>query len=196
MVGEGKTAGSVEIMELALKRILDIDTDYVVLAAGMVPNKASTSHLHDILKVPLGADGFFMERHAKLGPVETTSEGVFMAGCVSGPKDIADSLAQGSAAAAKAAAIISRDTVSLEPTTCIVEQALCRGCSKCVDMCEYHAPSLVDSDFGLKVAQINQALCKGCGTCASWCPTGAIVALHFTDEQIHSMLDALLLDKV
>jgi heterodisulfide reductase subunit A len=196
VTGSGNQATAVEITELALDLVLDIDADYVVLASGMVPNETSTSKLQDILKVPRGADGFFMERHAKLGPVETTTEGVFLAGCVSGPKDIADSLAQGSAAAAKAAAIITHDTVGLEPTTCVVEQVLCRACSKCVEMCEYHAPSLVDIAPGLRAAQINQALCKGCGTCASWCPTGAIVALHFTDEQINSMLDALLLDKV
>jgi len=196
VTGNGDRATSVEILELALNRVLDIETDYVVLASGMVPNEYSTAKLQDILKVPRGADGFFMERHAKLGPVETTTEGVFLAGCVSGPKDIADSLAQGSAAAAKAAAIISHETVGLEPTTCVVEQSLCRACSKCVEMCEYHAPALVQTDLGIKAAQINQALCKGCGTCASWCPTGAIVALHFTDEQINSMLDALLLDRV
>ena len=147
--------------------------------------------LQDVLKIPRGADGFFMERHSKLGPVETTTEGVFLAGCVSGPKDIADSIAQGSAAAAKATAIVANDTVALEPTTCVVEQALCRACGRCAEICEYHAPSIVDVSGGMKAAQINQALCKGCGTCASWCPTGAIAALHFTDDQINSMMDAL-----
>jgi heterodisulfide reductase subunit A len=183
---------TVDILEGALNRILEIDADYVVLAAGMIPNQASTSALHDILKVPLGSDGFFMERHSKLGPVETTTEGVFLAGCVSGPKDIADSIAQGSAAAAKVANFIARDTVSLEPTVCSVEQALCRACGRCVDICQYHAPSLVEIVPGLNAAQINPALCKGCGTCASWCPTGAVQALHFTDKQIFSMMEALL----
>ncbi|UCD64825.1 MAG: CoB--CoM heterodisulfide reductase iron-sulfur subunit A family protein [Candidatus Zixiibacteriota bacterium] len=196
VIGNGKAAERIEVKELALDRILDIPADYVVLAAGMVPNKATTDKLQDILKVPRAADGFFMERHAKLGPVETTTEGVFLAGCVSGPKDIADSLAQGAAAAAKAAAIISHDTVALEPTTCVVRPELCRACGECVGMCDYHAPGLVDKGDGVQVAEINQALCKGCGTCASWCPTGAIVALHFTDEQINSMLDTLLLDRV
>ena len=190
--GSGNRAEKVEILELALNRILETDVDYVVLAAGMVPNEQSTAKLHEILKVPRGADGFFMERHAKLGPVETTTEGVFLAGCVSGPNDIADSIAQGSAAAAKVASFIARDTVALEPTTCVVDQALCRACGRCVEICEYHAPSLVEVAPGLKAAQINQALCKGCGTCASWCPTGAISALHFTDEQIDSMMEALL----
>ncbi|MCP4631798.1 MAG: CoB--CoM heterodisulfide reductase iron-sulfur subunit A family protein, partial [candidate division Zixibacteria bacterium] len=94
--GKGDNAVSVELIELALNRQLEISTDYVVLAASMVPNKDSSDKIHEILKIPIGADGFFMERHAKLGPVETTSEGVFLAGCISGPKDIADSIAQGS----------------------------------------------------------------------------------------------------
>jgi heterodisulfide reductase subunit A len=192
VIGKNGRAERVELLELALDRVIEIDTDYVVLAAGMVPSEASTAKLHDILKVPIGADGFFMERNAKLGPVETTTEGVFLAGCVGGPKDIADSIAQGAAAAAKVASIVCRDTVELEPTTCVVDQALCRACGQCVDMCDYHAPSLVEIASGLTAAQINQALCKGCGTCASWCPTGAITALHFTDEQIHSMMEAML----
>jgi len=195
VTGEGKTAKSVEILELALNRILEVQADFVVLASGMVPNKETTEKLHDILKVPRGADGFFMERNAKLGPVETTTEGVFLAGCVSGPRDISDSIAQGSATAAKVAQFIARDTVALEPTTCTVEPALCRACGKCVEICDYHAPSLVITDSGYQAAEINQALCKGCGTCASWCPTGAIISLHFTDDQINSMMDVLLAGK-
>jgi heterodisulfide reductase subunit A len=124
--------------------------------------------------------------------VETNIEGVFLAGCAGGPKDIADSVAQGAAAAAKVAIISCRDTVSLEPVTCQVDQATCRACGKCVEICEYHAPQLVDVVPGMQAAEINQALCKGCGTCASWCPTGSISANHFTDDQINSMLEALL----
>jgi heterodisulfide reductase subunit A len=192
VVGHERQAEKIELMELALNRKLSLPIDFVVLAAGMVPNEESTSTLHDILKVPRGGDGFFMERHAKLGPVETTTEGVFLAGCVAGPRDISDSIAQGAAAAAKAAVIISRDTVALDPTTCTVEQSLCRVCGQCVEICQYHAPELIDLAPGRKAAQINQALCKGCGTCASWCPTGAIAAKHFTDDQIDSMMEALL----
>jgi heterodisulfide reductase subunit A len=190
--GNDTRARRLEIQELALDRTLEIDVDCVVLAAGMVPNEKSTTRLQDILKVPRGADGFFMELHSKLGPVETTTEGVFVAGCVSGPKDIADSIAQGAAAAAKAAAIVAHETVPIEPTTCVVQEELCRACGKCVEICDFHAPAIVEVSPGVRVARINQALCKGCGTCASWCPTGAIVSLHFTDEQINSMMDALL----
>jgi heterodisulfide reductase subunit A len=192
VVGHDRQAQKVEIMELALKRKLEIPVDFVVLAAGMVPNEATTATLQDILKIPRGGDGFFMERHAKLGPVETTTEGVFLAGCVGGPRDISDSIAQGAATAAKVASIVSRDTVALDPTTCVVEQSLCRACGECVEICQYHAPALIDIAPGMKAAEINQALCKGCGTCASWCPTGAIQALHFTDDQIDSMMEAML----
>jgi heterodisulfide reductase subunit A len=192
VIGEGNSAENVDILELALNRTLEIPADYIVLACGMIPNQESTAKFQEILKVPRGADGFFMELNAKLGPVETTTEGVFLAGCVSGPKDISDSIAQGSATAAKVAMLIARNTVMLEPTTCVVQPELCRACGQCVEMCDYHAPSLVVTNSGYKAAEINQALCKGCGTCASWCPTGAITSLHFTDDQINSMMDALL----
>ncbi len=193
IVGDGEMASGVKILELALDRTLKIDSDYVVLAAGMVPNKESNNAVHEMLKIPVGADGFFMERHAKLGPVETTSEGVFLAGCAGGPKDIVDSVAQGSAAAAKVASIIARDIAMVEPTVCtVVHESLCRACGECVKICEYHAPSLVDVAPGRKAAKINEALCKGCGTCACWCPTGAIDALQFTNQQMDSMMEALM----
>jgi heterodisulfide reductase subunit A len=190
--GRDGRANHIELLELALNRTLTIPADAVVLAAGMVPQADSTEKLQQLLKVPRAQDGFFMERHAKLGPVETNIEGVFLAGCASGPRDIADSLAQGAAAAAKAAAISCRDTVALEPVTCTVDPVVCRACGTCVEICQYHAPELVEAAPGMQVADINQALCKGCGTCASWCPTGAIAAQHFTDKQINSMLEALL----
>lgn len=191
VVGKGDLAGRVEILEPALNRIVDVPADMVVLATGMIPQAQSTAEMHELLKLPLGGDGFFMERHAKLGPVETTTEGVFLAGTAGGPRDIAASIAQGAAAAAKVAAISCRDTVALDPTTCVVDPMLCRGCGECVEICQFHAPSLVSNGNGVQVAEINQALCKGCGTCATWCPTGAIAALHFTDKQVNSMLEAM-----
>jgi heterodisulfide reductase subunit A len=194
--GENGEAKTVELLELALNRTLEIDVDCVVLACGMTSKEDSFKKLHDMLKVPIGADGFFMERHAKLGPVDTTTEGVYLAGCVSGPKDISDSIAQGCAAAAKVSSVISRDSASLDPITCYVEKYLCRACGECVKVCEYHAPSLVNIAPGVQAAEINQALCKGCGTCASLCPTGAIEAHHFTVSQINSMIDALLLEEL
>jgi heterodisulfide reductase subunit A len=137
-----------------------------------------------------------MERHAKLDPVGTTTEGVFLAGTIQGPKDIADSVAQGSAASAKAVNLIGRGTIMLDPAISVVRAELCRACGRCVDICDFHAPELVEIEPGVFVAQINAALCKGCGTCTSWCPTGAIVSNHFTDDQIDSMLETMLLEEI
>jgi heterodisulfide reductase subunit A len=145
----------------------------------------------EMLKVPRSPDGFFMERHPKLGPVETFVEGVFACGCVTSPKAIGDSIAQANAAAAKAALIVNREFIELSPTTCVVDEKRCRGCGQCATICEFHAPELIEQN-GVFVARINEAMCKGCGTCAAWCPTDAITAKHFTDIQIEAMMDSML----
>ena len=176
---------------LAGERV-ELDADMVVLAAALVPGKAGTEKIRDMLKVPCSPDGFIMERHPKLGPVETLVEGVYACGTVSGPKGIGDSVAGANAAAAKAAQVVTGEAIELSPTTCIVLEEKCRGCGLCVSICEFHAPELVASESGVRVARINEAMCKGCGTCAAWCPTDAIVAKHFTDHQIEAMLDAML----
>jgi heterodisulfide reductase subunit A len=131
-----------------------------------------------------------MER-AVLGPVESTSRGVFFCGTVIGPHEVLDSIAQGSAAAAKASTLLSQPSVQLEPSVAVVDAALCRGCGACVDVCAFHAPGLVDQN-GTMVSSINPALCQGCGTCAVGCPTGAIEPQHFTRSQMLASLDALL----
>ncbi len=195
-VSGNEVAQSVKVFHDMLGDDVEVDVDLVVLATAMVPREKETADLQMLLKVPRGTDGFFMERHAKLGPVETVVEGVFVCGTVQGPKDIAESIAQASAAAAKAAALICRERIELEPTTAVVDTALCRACGRCVEICDFHAPEIQDLPTGLRAAVINQALCKGCGTCASLCPTGAIAARHFTDEQIFAMIESLLLGEV
>ncbi|MGQ9852808.1 MAG: FAD-dependent oxidoreductase [Candidatus Oleimicrobiaceae bacterium] len=186
----------VRAYDTMLRDTLEVDVDAVVLAVGLVPRAPDTDCFRQLLKVPCGPDGFLMERHPKLGPVETTTEGIFLAGCVQGPKGVADSLAQAAAAAAKAAVLLSREKISLEAATCTVIEERCRACGTCVTVCQFHAPALYERPSGGQVARINQALCKGCGTCASWCPSGAIKAQHFTDEQIEAMLEAMLLEEV
>ncbi|MBN1347934.1 CoB--CoM heterodisulfide reductase iron-sulfur subunit A family protein [candidate division KSB1 bacterium] len=171
---------------------IEIQVDAVVLAAGIIPREKEMEAYREMLKTPRSPDGFLMERHPKLGPVETVVEGVFIAGCVQSPKGIGDSVAQAEAAAAKAAMILSRDTIEISPTTCEVNESLCRGCGLCVRICDFHAPELVQISTGVSVARINQAMCKGCGTCAAWCPTDAIIARHFTDNQIEAMMDTML----
>jgi heterodisulfide reductase subunit A len=143
-----------------------------------------------MLKASLGLDGFFLERHPELAPVETSVEGVFIAGTVQGPKDIVDTVAQASAAAAKVSVFLANDQVRLDPAVAVVDELKCRGCGSCAEICLYHAPELLMVEDGVYTARINASLCKGCGTCASWCPSGAISAMHFTDRQVHAMIDA------
>ncbi len=168
---------------------ISLDCDLVVLAVPMMPSDTA-ARVAEMLRVPLGRDGFYLERHIKLGPLETNTEGIFLCGCAQYPKDIPDCLAQASGVAAKVGALLSKSYVTLEPATAFVRKDMCRACGTCVDICEYHAPDLKDDD-GDKYAFINEALCKGCGTCASHCVTGAIVAKHYTDDQIESMIDIL-----
>jgi heterodisulfide reductase subunit A len=187
-----KAAEAVEAYDLLLRSRVRAPADLVVLSTGMVPREPDTTILQSIFKIPRGEDKFLMERHPELGPVETTTDGVFIVGCLQAPKDIADSLSQASAAAAKVARLLARDRVTLEPTVAEVNAELCRGCGQCAEICQFNAPELVQLDSGVYVAKINEAVCKGCGTCAVWCPTGAVVARHFTDLQIHTMLETAL----
>jgi heterodisulfide reductase subunit A len=117
---------------------------------------------------------------------------VFLCGCSQAPKDIGDSIAQASADASKIGALLSRDTITLEPVVSSVNERLCRACSKCVEVCEFNAIEIGTLDDGRRVAVVNEALCKGCGTCAVACPSGAISIRHFTDEMIESMMQAYL----
>jgi len=189
IIGKNKAEQAVFYMDILTENI-EVPVDLVVLAVAMVPEEEGMKKLHELLKVPRGLDGFFMERNAKLGPVETTTEGVFICGCAQSPKDVTDCMSQASAAAGKVASLIFTDIKEIEPTVAVVNESLCRGCGLCVSICEFHAPELVETTIGRHVAKINEALCKGCGTCVSWCPSGAITAKHFTDKQIYSMIDS------
>lgn len=186
-----KKAHSVIVKHAKTGAELEFPTDALVLSLGMVPREPESTYISELLKIPRSSDRFFMERHSKLGPVETAMEGIFVAGCAQGPKDIADSVSQASAVASKVAAILSRDTIQLEPIVSTAREALCRGCGKCVEICEFHALELREDDSGLVRVFVNEALCKGCGTCASVCPTGAIDIRHFTSEQIEAQMEAL-----
>jgi heterodisulfide reductase subunit A2 len=191
VLGDGRAA-AVRCFDDLLGRTLEVSADLVVLSIGMRPRQPETSRFHALLKTSIGLDGFFLERHPELAPVETVAEGVFLAGTIQGPKDIVDSVAQASAAAAKAAALLAHDTVRLDPAIAVVDEERCRACGTCVDVCPFNAPALVAVADGAWVARVNASLCKGCGTCASWCPSGAIAARHFTERQVVAMVDAAL----
>jgi heterodisulfide reductase subunit A len=162
--------------------------DMVILSNALEP-RSDANEVAKLLSISRSKDGFFMEKHPKLDPVATTTDGVFVAGCCQGPKDIPDTVAQASAAAARAMAMISRGSVEIEAATATIEEEFCSGCKTCIVMCPYNAISFNEER---KVSVINEALCKGCGTCAATCPSGAITSRHFTAEQIMAQLEGVL----
>ena len=166
---------------------LGIPADLVVLNVGMVP-RADASELQDKLRLSRSADGFFQEAHAKLRPLDTALDGIYLAGTAQGPKDITDSAAMGSAAAARAAIPLARGKVEIEPIIAVVNEDLCSGCGACVALCPYGA--IKKDEQG--IARVTEVACKGCGTCAASCPERAITVLHFRDEQIRAQAIAAL----
>jgi heterodisulfide reductase subunit A len=164
--------------------------DMVVLSTGIEP-QADQHKVGAIFGVSLSADGFFLEKHPKLAPVETTTDGVFLAGACQGPKDIPDSVAYGAAAAASALALMDAGSVSLDPFTTYVIAEKCGWCRTCEGLCPYTAISMVDHD-GKQVAYINEVLCKGCGACAAACPAGAAIQHGFTMDEVLAELEGIL----
>jgi heterodisulfide reductase subunit A len=179
----------VEVIDQTLKIPIEISADLVVLSAGIVPNDDNET-ISQLLKVPLNADGFFLEAHMKLRPVEFATDGVFLAGMAHSPKSISESIAQAGAAALQAATIITKDEYETEATISSVNEEICSGCGTCVEVCEFNALELVEAPEGEMVSKVNQTLCKGCGCCAAACPSGAIEQKGFTREQILSAIDA------
>jgi heterodisulfide reductase subunit A len=167
-----------------------IPVDMVILATGLEPQPDAEA-VRRTFNLSCSTEGWFLERHPKLAPVSTFTDGVFLAGACQAPKDIPDSVAQAGAAAAEALALVDRGFVELEPNTAFVRDELCSGCRSCVPMCPYSALS-VDLARG-KVA-LNEALCKGCGTCVATCPSGALQQHLFTDEQIYEEIEGVLSD--
>ncbi|MGZ4233585.1 MAG: FAD-dependent oxidoreductase [Solirubrobacteraceae bacterium] len=165
-----------------------IPVDMVVLAVGMEA-QADAGDVRRVFNMSCGAEGFFTERHAKLAPVSTFTDGVFIAGTCQGPKDIPDSVAQAGAAAAEALALIDKGSVELEPSTAFVDPGACSGCRTCVPLCPFGAIALDDE---LKIAAVNEVLCKGCGVCVAACPSGAVQQHLFTDEQVLSEIQGVL----
>ncbi|KYK36860.1 MAG: (2Fe-2S)-binding protein [Theionarchaea archaeon] len=171
----------------------DVEADLVVLATAVVPRK-DTPALAQLLNINQSADGFLLEAHPKLRPVDTFTDGIFLAGCCQSPKDIPDTVAQASAAASRVCNILSKPKLEIEATTAQVDQMLCRGCGFCIDVCPYEAVELKEvNQFGhiVEVAEVNEALCKGCGACSAACLSGAIQQKGFTDKQILATIDAL-----
>ncbi len=166
---------------------IEFEADLVVLAVGMEPRK-DAGVIQQLLKLPRSADGFFLEAHPKLRPVDTAMDGIFLAGCCQGPKDIADTVTQAKAAASSALIPLIRGSVPVESASAVVNEELCAGCAMCVDVCPYDAPTIANL---WRTSRINPVLCKGCGACAVTCPSSAIRLQHFTAAQVLAQVDAL-----
>ncbi|MHA1355893.1 MAG: 4Fe-4S dicluster domain-containing protein [Candidatus Heimdallarchaeota archaeon] len=160
----------------------------VILAPAMVPS-AGTKLLSNITKCNLDEYGFFKEAHMKLRPVESFVQGILLAGTTLSPKDIPESVAQGSAAAAKAMTILSKPRLYHEPTVAVVKSTTCVGCKICQSLCPYEALSFDDEN---NISVVNEILCEGCGTCVSGCPTGALSLKNQTKEQLVKMIHVAL----
>ena len=169
-------------------RVRQIPVDMVVLAVALEP-QADAEHVGRMLNISCGSEGFFTERHPKLAPVSTFTDGVFLAGACQGPKDIPDTVAQAGAAAAEALVMIDRGSMELEPSTAFVDAAKCSGCRTCLSLCPFGALSF-DADTNVAVA--NEVLCKGCGVCVAACPSGAMQQHLFTDGQVLAELEGVL----
>jgi len=170
-----------------LGRKVQADVDMVVLSTA-IESPHDADRVASLFGLSRSADGFFAEAHPKLRPVETNTDGVFLAGTAQGPKDVPDTVGHAGAAASMALALLDRGDVIISPQVAVVDEKLCSACKTCLSLCPYTAISFIEAD---NVARVNEALCKGCGTCVAACPAGAITARHFTDQQILAQIEGL-----
>jgi heterodisulfide reductase subunit A len=191
VAGQGTMAEGGLVMQVddtLLGTIRKINVDMVILAVGLEA-QADAADVRRTLGISCSTEGFFLEKHPKLAPVNTANDGVLIAGACQGAKDIPDTVAQADAAAAKALVLIDSGQIELEPNTAWIKEDMCSGCLTCVSLCPYKA---ISHDTERKIAVIDAALCKGCGTCVAACPAGAAQQHLFADGQINEELEGLL----
>lgn len=169
---------------------VELEADMVVLAVGLEPSE-DTDALAEMMHVSRTKDGFFMEAHPKLNPLETPTAGIYAAGCAQGPKDIPDTVCQAKGCAGDVIRFLNIGKVKLEPTVVSINPDMCKGCRLCERLCPYMA---LEFDAAAKIMRIESTKCRGCGTCAAACPAGAINQGHFSSEQIFAELEGLLRD--
>lgn len=188
----------VQASDLLENRQLHIDADMVVLAAAIEPDK-SARPLATMLTASMDTNDFFTEAHPKLRPVESPTAGIFLSGACQGPKDIPETVAQASAAAAKVIGLLAKDHMTCNPCVARPDELMCNGCSACEKVCPYGAIHYEDKEFRgpnrtmllRRVAQVNPAVCQGCGACTVACPSGAMDLLGFSNQQIMAEVDAI-----
>ncbi|MFC2136848.1 CoB--CoM heterodisulfide reductase iron-sulfur subunit A family protein [Bacteroidota bacterium] len=186
--GSGNDNMMINLNEKLSGENVDIEVDLVILMTSMEAREDAKKISHTV-GISMCGNEFFIEKHPKLDPVATTTDGVYIVGSCQGPKDIIDSITQAKAATSRILASIAYGTVEVETTTAFVNEELCCGCQTCIKVCPYIAVSF---DNEKKTSVVNDILCKGCGTCGSSCPTGAISSRHFTDEQILHQIEGIM----
>jgi heterodisulfide reductase subunit A len=178
----------IKVFDTFINQPVELEVEMVVLAEASVPNPDSRE-LAAILNVPVDEHGFFIESHPKLKPIDFATDGVFLAGCCQGLKDIPYSVSQAHGAASRATRVLSQDKWKIDPIVAVVDDKLCIGCGMCVERCAYKAISLIEvPGREKKLAKINPAQCHGCGTCVADCPSNAMQQMHFTDAQIMAQI--------
>ena len=185
---------NIDVFDTTTNKLFEIQTDMIVVVPAIVPNHDATEIARK-LHITQSADGFFLEAHPKLKPMDTFVGGIFIAGCCQGPKDIQDSVSQASGAASRAATILSQKELESEPLIANVDVDICSGCKICISICPYKAiESVTEEKDGKTIthAQVNEALCMGCGACVAACPCGAMQQHGFKDKQILPMIDEII----
>jgi heterodisulfide reductase subunit A2 len=185
---QGKLVAVAE--DTLLGEVVRVPVDMVILCTAMEARQ-DAEVIGRILGINQGADGFYLEEHPKLGPVNTAVDGVFLSGCCQKPMDIPDTVSQASGAAAKALSLAARGQVEISPTVAWIDPDLCAGCRLCLELCPYSA---IEFDHLRKVSMVNEAICKGCGSCSGICPSGAAASLHFTKKQMFAEISGVLSD--
>jgi len=188
----GEEVLKVRVWDTATGEELVIDADLLALSVAIVPSSGNRA-LAQMLKIPLNDDGFFLEAHVKLRPVDFATGGVFVCGLAHAPKFMDETIAQANAAASRACTVLTKEKIEAEGIIPRVNIARCSACGLCELVCAYKAVEvrLVDERSGIMAAQVNEALCKGCGACAAGCRSGAIDLQGFTDAQIVAAINAL-----
>jgi heterodisulfide reductase subunit A len=183
-----------DVYDKGTNKLLEMHADLVVLGTGLVPN-ADLERISSLFHASRSADGFLLEAHPKLRPLESAVAGIFLAGACQGPKDIPDTVAQASGAAAKAIDLLSSGEIELEPLRAVVDKDLCSGCKICESICPFIAIEMKpEPGKGEEKsrAEVIEAMCQGCGLCSSACPTGAIRIQQFSNPQVLTQVQAAL----
>jgi len=189
----------IKVFDTNLQDYVEFETDLIILSTPMIP-AGNLEHLAKMLKVPLDKNGFFLEAHVKLRPLDFATDGIFLCGCAQWPKNIQDSISQANGAAGRASRFLSAKEITASGLVAEVDQDMCIGCGTCEEACAYSAVELTETtrefeevSLIINKSSINPNLCKGCGTCAANCPVGAISVKHYDFEQINALIKALII---